>query len=57
MANYFSASDAKIALAHGKQANVLTLDCSVRSMGINELASLAKLSTDNIYSSDGIKLR
>ena len=57
MTNYFTAGDAKIALAHGKQANVLTLDCSVRSMGINELASLAKLSTDNIYSSDGIKLR
>lgn len=56
MSSYIGAGDGAIALLHSNLANVLTLDGSVRAMGINELVSRSKVNTDGVYSDDGVKV-
>lgn len=56
MASYIGSGDGKISLLHIGSANILTLDGSVRAMGIAELVSRCQSKTDGIYNGDGIKV-
>ena len=56
MASYIGSGDGKISLLHSGFANILTLDGSVRAMGVGELVSRCQAKADGIYNSDGIKV-
>lgn len=56
MSSYIGSNDGKISLSHIGAANILTLDGSVRAMGIGELALRCRTGVDSIYNRDGIKV-
>ena len=54
---YVAADDGKIALMHNDRANMLALDGSVHTMGVNDLTAKADVGSDSIYTADGQKVR